>query len=174
MFERLEKMDRRALVALVVAVGVALLILSGVAHAIRQAGWNEGFLIGMLSSNGGAAEGGAALNPYLAARGYGMHGWGWHPFGLIGGFFRFLFFGFLIMAFFRFIACRRWAHFAGQQGSYSGGPWGHHGCHHWHSEQGQPQPEQPKAPQTDASTAPTNDPIPGSPHQPQPTSWTQV
>ena len=163
MFERLEKMDRRAVVALVLAIGIGLLIFGGVASGIRQAGWNEGFLVGLLS-NGGAAEGGQALNPYLAARGYGMHGWGWHPFWVIGGFFRFLFFGFLIMLFFRFVACRRWAH----HGGYSGGPWGHHGHHRWGQQGEQAQPDQP---QPKPSTA---DPAPGDTNRPQPTSWTQV
>lgn len=167
MFERLEKMDRRAIVALVVAIGVGLLIFGGIASGIRQAGWNEGFLVGLLS-NSGAAEGGQAVNPYLAARGYGMHSWGWHPFGFIGGFLRFLFFGFLVMMFLKFIGCRRWA----RHGGYPRGPWGHQGRHHWHG--GQEQSQQGEGTQSQSrSTSPDGDPLPGSP-QGQPTSWTQV
>ncbi|MCB0127750.1 MAG: hypothetical protein KDE58_36045 [Caldilineaceae bacterium] len=168
MFERLEKMDRRAVVALVLAIGIGLLIFGGVASGIRQAGWNEGFLVGLLS-NGGAAEGGQALNPYLAARGYGMHGWGWHPFWVIGGFFRFLFFGFVIMMLFRFFAFRRWGH----HGGYGRGPWRHHAHQQWgpYREQGQAdagaQPQQP-AGQTTPTTADRQ------PDNPQPTNWTQV
>lgn len=174
MFERLEKMDRRAIVALVVAIGVGLLIFGGIASGIRQAGWNEGFLVGLLS-NSGAVEGGQAVNPYLAVRGYGMHGWGWHPFWFIGGFFRFLFFGFLVMIFLKFIGCRRWA----RHGGYPRGPWGQHqgGQHHWHG--GQQQSQQGEGAQSQSSaTAPDGDPLPGGPRsggpQGQPTSWTQV
>ena len=158
MFERFEKMDRRALVALVVAIGVALLIFGGVASGIRQSGWNEGFLVGMLSS-GGTAEGGQALNPYLAARGYGGHSWGWHPLGFIGGFFHFLFFGFLLMAFFRFMACRRWAH----HGGHPGGPWAHHPGHHWGGQRGgESQQPQTTEPQGQSMTQQASDPMPNA------------
>ena len=51
MWERLEKMDRRTLVAMVVAVVAGILIFGAIASGIRQAGWNEGFLVGQLSSS---------------------------------------------------------------------------------------------------------------------------
>jgi len=179
MFERLEKMDRRTLVVIVVAVVAGLMLFGGIAGGIRQAGWNEGFLMGQLSSGvqQGAEAGQAAVNPYLATRGYGMHGWGghgwgWQPFGLIGGFFRFLFFGFLLLMLFKFIAFRRWARHGGYPGGH--GPWGRHGGHHgrhsWGS-QSEPAPGA-AAPQTEAATAadPSPSTIPGT----QNTSWTQV
>lgn len=179
MFERLEKMDRRTLVVIVVAVVAGLMLFGGIAGGIRQAGWNEGFLMGQLSSGvqQGTEAGQAAVNPYLAARGYGMHGWGghgwgWHPFGLIGGFFRFLFFGFLLLMLFKFLAFRRWAHHAGYRGGH--GPWGYHGGHHgrhpWSTQeeatQGTPQPQA----QPDPTPASDPDAMKG----PQNTSWTQV
>lgn len=172
MFERLEKMDRRTLVVIVVAVVAGLMLFGGIAGGIRQAGWNEGFLMGQLSSGvqQGAEAGQAAVNPYFAARGYGTHGWvghgwGWHPFGLIGGFFRFLFFGFLLLMLFKFIAFRRWA----RHGGYHGGPWGRHEHHPW----GQPQPSAP-ADQGQPGNPAVADPVPGETNGPQNTSWTQV
>jgi hypothetical protein len=175
MLERLEKLDRRTVAVIIIAVVAGLLLFSAVAGGIRQAGWNEGFLAGQLTSGvQSSTEGGQAVNPYLAARGYeGMgwrgHGWGGHPFWIIGGFFRFLFFGFLILLLFKFIAFRRWRRHGGE----GRGPWGHHGRHHWgpYSEQGQPNAG--AQPQQSAEQTPpvTDDPLPGNPQQ---TSWTQV
>ncbi|MCB0061702.1 MAG: hypothetical protein KDE19_06290 [Caldilineaceae bacterium] len=172
MFERLEKMDRRALVAVVLAAVLGILLFSGIAHGIRQAGWNEGFMVGLLSNGGGAAESGQAINPYLAVRGFGGHGWGWHPFWLIGGFFRFLFFGFVIMMIFKFVAFRRWAH----HGYYPRGPWGHHGPHqHGPWEQQAQTPEQPAAPSQPATAASEQTPQGPEELKPtQPTSWTYL
>ncbi len=178
MFERIEKMDRRTLATIAIAALVGILLFGAIASGIRQAGWNEGFLVGQLSSGAQAsAESGAAASPYLAARGYGgMHGWGWHPFGLIGGFFRFLFFGFLIMMLFKFFAFRRWARHSGYRGGYPGGPWGRHGRHHWghHGEEGQPGNSGEQAQGTPPTNAPMHDPMPTDMNRPQQTSWTQV
>ena len=126
-----------------------------------------------------------AVHPYLAARGYGASSWdghGWHPFGIIGGFFRFLFFGFLIMLAFKFFAFRRWARH-GYPGGQPGGPWGHHGRHHWgqHGEQSQQSAPTPQT-QPQPGNSPASDPLPGvMPSEmssemkgTQNTSWTQL
>ncbi len=182
MWERLEKMDRRTLVAMVVAVIAGILIFGAIASGIRQAGWNEGFLVGQLSSGAtSATEGTQAVNSYLATRGYSVHSWGghgWHPFGIIGGFFRFLFFGFLIMLAFKFFAFRRWARH-GYPGGQPGGPWGHHGRHHWgqHGEQSQQSAPTPQT-QPQSGNSPASDPLPGAMSDEmkgtQNTSWTQL
>ena len=182
MWERLEKMDRRTLVAMVVAVVLGIMLFGAISSGIRQAGWNEGFLVGQLSSS---TEGGQAVQPYLAARGYGANGWGghgWHPFGIIGGFFRVLFFGFLIMLAFKFFAFRRWARH-GYPGGQPGGPWGHHGRHHWgqHGEQSQQSAPTPQT-QPQPGNSPASDPLPGAMSGEMPnemkgtqnTSWTQL
>lgn len=169
MFERFEKMDRRTLVTIVIAVVAGLFFFGAIAGGIRQAGWNEGFLFGLLS---GGAEGNAAVNPYLATRGYGMHGWGWHPFRVIGGFFHFLFFGFVFMMLFKFFAFRRWARHGGYPGSH--GPWSHHGRHHWGEHDSQehsgPQGQTQSQSRTPSSTDTPADDV----NRPQPTSWTQI
>ena len=168
MFERLEKMDRRSLVAIAIAVVVGILIFSGIASGIRQAGWNEGFLVGLLS---GGTEGGQAMNPYLAMRGYGIHGWGWHPFWIVGGIFKFFFFGFLMMMLFKFFAFRRWGHRYG----YPGGPEGHWGRHPWDYSNAQQQ-QTGHGPQTQSQSGnPTAaDPMPGAVKQAQNPGGTQV
>ena len=168
MFEKLESMDKRTLVRLAIAVVLGLLVFGAIAGGIRQAGWNEGFMIGQLASSGG--DGAQAIAPQLGYHGsYGVHRWGGHGFGLIGGFFRFLFFGFLIMLAFKFFAFRRW-------GMHRGGPGGWHGG--WHGDRGQhgpwgePQNQQPGQPQQTtpaAGAAPQPDE-----NKPQNTSWTNV
>ncbi|MDQ3249370.1 MAG: hypothetical protein M3Q45_09200, partial [Chloroflexota bacterium] len=153
MFEKLQKMDRRTLISLAVAVVLGILVFSAIAGGIRQAGWNEGFLIGQLAG-GESGEGAKTVAPYLAYRGgYGQHGWGGHGGGFLGGFFRFLLFGFLIMTAFKFFAFRRWRMHGGQ-------PWGRHGGWHngWqggHGQQGpwgQPQGQPQAQPQPEQST----------------------
>jgi len=160
MFERIEKMDRRTVAAMAIAVVVGLVLFGLITSGIRQAGWNEGFLMGQLSSGAQvSAEGGApAVNPYLAGRGYNMHGWGGSPFWIIGGFFRFLFFGFLIMLFFKFFAARRWACHGRYAGGHAHGPW-----------RAQGEPAERATPNT-AQEERTAD----NSNQPQQTSWTQL
>lgn len=177
MFERLEKMDRRTLAAIAIAVIVSLLLFGAITSGIRQAGWNEGFLVGLLSSAGG--ESGEALHPYLAARGHRLHGW--HPFWLIGGFFRFLFFGFLILLLFKFFAFRRWA----RHGRHH---WGDHGRQHWGDHGGyrgeerpwgppnaeQPQPSQDAPQEEPPRNVGIDETIPNPMRQPQNSGVTQV
>jgi hypothetical protein len=62
MFERLEKLDRRTVIALVIAGIVGILIFGAIAGMIRQAGWNEGFLFGLLAGDGNSQ----AVSPYLS------------------------------------------------------------------------------------------------------------
>lgn len=157
MFERIEKMDRRSLVRIAIAAFVGLLFFGAIAGVIRQAGWNEGFLYGLLAG-GDKAE---ALTPYLHNRGgYGLHGWGWHPFGLIGGIFRFFFFAFLIMLFFKFIGFWRWRMHGGRPGHWGRGPWDRHSHPYAQPEQQVDQPAgAPKQPDE---------------NKPQNTSWTIV
>jgi hypothetical protein len=144
MLERLKQLDRQTVIALVVAGVVSLLLFGAIAGVIRQAGWNEGFLYGLLASDGDAKT---ALTPYLSGRGYGPHGWGWHPFGLIGGFFKFFFFVFLLMIFFKFLGFLRW-------GMHGGRHWRHHHGPPWGNQQGgeaapgSTQPGEPKTQQT--------------------------
>ena len=111
-------------------IAVALLLLFGIGSAVRNAGWSQGYTQGLLtgslvSSAGGSAEG-SNLMPYLLAQnGYGLPGSlrGGHSFGVIGGLFHLLFFGFLIMLALRFFAFRRWhKHHGGHQGHHNG--WG--------------------------------------------------
>ena len=158
MFEHLRTMDRQTRVALIVAGVIGILLFGAIAGVIRQAGWNEGFLVGLLAGHG---DGSAQLAPYLAQPGYGLHGWGWHPFGFIGGIFRLLFFGFLIMLLLKFIGFRRWR----MHGGPNGGHWQHYGP--W---QGGPwqqsQPEQ--------GSKPAEGPSQPAENRPQNTSWTNV
>jgi hypothetical protein len=159
MLDRIKQMDRQTVIALVVAGVVSLLLFGAIAGVIRQAGWNEGFLYGLLASDGEAK---AALTPYLGHRGgYGMHGWGWHPFGFIGGIFRFFFFGFLLIAFFKFLGFLRWRRHGGP---YGGPHWGHHGPWGHHGQQ--PQPGQ--------GSGPTEPPSQPAEQKPQNTSWINV
>jgi len=165
MLERFKTMDRQTRIALVLAAVVGLLFFGAVAGVIRQAGWNEGFLFGLMAGNG---DGIKAVAPHLSDRGaysmhgWGGHGWGWHPFGFIGGIFRFFFFAFLIMLFFKFLGFMRWrthgGHFCGPRG-----PWGHGPHGRWGE-----QPEPPKA-----EPAPQRPEQPGE-NQPQNTSWTML
>jgi len=169
MFERIREMDRRTIVMFVLAGVVGLLLFSTIAGAIRQAGWNEGFLVGLLSSGGENAK---AMTPYLAYRGgfhgsYGLHGWGGHPFGFIGGFFRFLFFGFLLLMFFKFLGFWRWRMHRGHSWHHHHhGPWGRHG--------GQFYGQQPGQSQAAPGGQPAPDPTQPEANTPQPTSWVKV
>jgi hypothetical protein len=113
MFERLEKMDRRTVIALVIAGVVGILLFGAIAGTIRQAGWNEGFLFGLLAGDGDTQ----ALTPYFAhGRGYGWHHGG---FGFFGFFFRILFFVFVLSLIAKFLGFWRWRH----HGPYGHGPW---------------------------------------------------
>jgi hypothetical protein len=156
MFERLEKMDRRTVIALVVAGIVGILAFGAIAGTIRQAGWNEGFLFGLLAGDGDTQ----ALTPYLThGRGFGWHHGG---FGFFGFFFRILFFVFVLSLIAKFFGFWRWrAHM-----THGGGP-------HWHQHgpygQGpwqQPQPQQ-------GGDAPGGSSQPEE-NKPQNTSWTNV
>jgi hypothetical protein len=158
MLERLKQLDRQTIIALVVAGVVSLLLFGAIVGVIRQAGWNEGFLYGLLASDGEART---ALTPYLEHRGrYGPHGWGWHPFGFIGGIFKLFFFVFLLGAFFKFLGFLRWRRHGGPHGGPFGGP--HWGGHHspWGQYGQQPQPGQgsgsPEAPSQSAEQKPQN------------------
>lgn len=62
MFERWENADPRTLVRLAIAAVVGLVVLGAIAGTVRQAGWNEGFLVGLLAGNGDSQ----VLAPYLA------------------------------------------------------------------------------------------------------------
>lgn len=175
MFERLESMDKRTLVRLGVAAVIGILLFSAMASGIHQAGWNQGFTAGLLASGGDNAK---AVAPYLAYQnGYGPHGGGGHGIGLIGGIFRFLFFGFLIMVVVKFFAFRRWrmhnGWHNGPQGPWQGGPWQHGPWQHgpWGQQQGQ-QPGQAQ-PQEGGGNPASSAPQPEE-HKPQNTSWTNV
>lgn len=173
MFERIKEMDRRTLVPLLLAVVLGLLLFSNVIGGIRQAGWNEGYIAGLLTNGGENAK---AVMPYLGYQGghhglVGGHGWGGHGIGFIGGFFRFLFFGFLLMMFFKFLGFWRWRMHGGHGWQHHHhGPWGQHGPWqpgHPHGQQpGQPQPEQ--SPQSAPTVAQPEA------HTPQPVSWVKV
>ncbi|RIK35794.1 MAG: hypothetical protein DCC55_29250 [Chloroflexi bacterium] len=154
MFERFKNLDRQTAVGLAVAAVVGILLFGAIAGVIRQAGWNEGFLFGLLASGG---EGGKTLNPYLAHR----YGYGWHPGWFIGGFFRFFFFAFLLLVFFKFLGFWRWRMHGGPQGRY----WHHHGP--WQEGPGpSAQPGQESQPAAGSAGAEEN--------KPQNTSWTNV
>jgi len=157
---RLEAAEARS-IGLGIAVVVGILLFGAIASGIRQVGWNEGFTAGLLASGGDGAK---AVTPYLAnPGGYGPHGWGGHGFGFIGGIFRILFFGFLIMLAFKFFAFRRWRMQQGWQGGPGQhGPWGHH--HEQHP--GHPQPEQ--------SNTPAGSPPQPEENKPQNTMWINV
>ncbi len=154
MFERFKNLDRQTAIGLAVAAVVGLLLFSAVAGVIRQAGWNEGVLFGLLASGG---EGGANLNPYLAHR----YGYGWHPGWFIGGFFKFFFFAFLLLLFFKVLGFWRWR----RHGGPYGGHWHPHGP--WHSAPGQPAQPGPEPRSSDSPAA-------AGENKPQNTSWTNV
>jgi hypothetical protein len=156
MFDRFKNMDRQTVIGLAVAAIVGILLFGAIAGAIRQAGWNEGFMFGLLANGGETAK---TVTPYLNHRyGYGPHHWGGHGFGFFGGIFRFLFFGFLVVMFFKLLGFWRWR--------MHGGPhWHHHGP--WgHPPYGQPQPEQ--------GSKPAASPTQPDENKPQNTSWTNV
>ena len=175
MFERLEQMDKRTIVRLAIAAILGILLFSAITGGIHQAGWNEGYTAGLLAGGGDNAK---ALTPYLANPGaYGPHGWGGHSFGFIGGIFRFLFFGFLIMLVLKFFAFRRWRmhnDWHGEQGGrdgWQGGPWQHGPWGHHH---GQQQGEQPEQAQPSQGSGPSGAPVQPTEHKPQNTSWINV
>ena len=62
MFERIKEMDRRTLIPLLLAGVIGILLFSTVVGGIRQAGWNEGFMVGLLAGGGEQAK---ALAPAL-------------------------------------------------------------------------------------------------------------
>lgn len=125
MFERLQQMDRRTKIGLAVAAGVGLLLFATIAGVIRQAGWNEGFLFGLMAGRGNELE---HVAPYLGQRGfYGPHAWGGHGFGFIGAFFRFAFFAFFVMLIFKMMGLFFWRRHHGWHPYGYGpqaGPWG--------------------------------------------------
>lgn len=183
MLERLKQLDRQTVILLVLAGLVGVLLFGAVAGGIRQAGWQEGYMVGLLAGGGEQAK---AVTPYVAGQGgnlgygmhgYGVHGWGGHGFGFIGGFFRFLFFVFFVMLFFKFLRFLRWRMHGGLGGGphwhhHAHGPWGHqHGP--WGQQQWQPgqQPAQPQSGQGNPAA-----PAPSQPEDPtpQPTSWVKV
>jgi hypothetical protein len=139
---------------------VSILAFGLFAGVIRLLGWNEGFLFGLVAGGGESAN---ALTPYLAHHGgYGPLGWGWHPFGFIGGVFRFFFFGFLLLIFLKFLGFLRWRMHGGP-GWRSHGPWGHAP---WQQPPTQAQPERAASP-TAGSAQPEE-------NKPQNVSWTIV
>ena len=173
MFERIKELDRRTLIPLLLAGVIGILLFSTVVGGIRQAGWNEGFMVGLLANGGEQAK---AVAPTLATGDgyhgiYGVHRWGGHGFGFIGGFFRFLFFGFLLLMFVKFIAFRRWRMHGGHPWHHHPhGPWARPGG--WGPQQGHPYSQQPEQPQA----APGNQPPPAQPENPtaQPVSWVKM
>jgi hypothetical protein len=138
----LEKMDKR-MIGVVVGALVLILLFTTIGSAIRQAGWNEGYTIGLLASG---KEGSQALAPYLAHRGgYGMHHIGFGFLGFFGFFFKLIFFVFLFGLFFKVLG------FGGWRQGWHGHPWAHHDwrTHHapWPAghQAPTPAPESPKA-----------------------------
>jgi hypothetical protein len=139
----------------VIVVVLALLLLFGIGTAIHNAGWSQGYTLGLLT---GSAGGGDALTPYLVYR----TGGGFHPFGFLGGIFRFLFLFFVVGLLLKFFACGRWR-MHGEHPSR----WHHH---HYgpYGPQNAPQPgEQPGQVTPPADTPP-------APAGAQPTVWTHV
>lgn len=136
---------------IIAIVAVALLVLVGVSAIANNAGWWDGYQMGLLTS--GAA--GGKLAPQM------LHhaGWGYHHggFGFFGGIFRFLFFLFFLGLIAKVLGFGRWR-------MRHGG----HGPHHpWWHEQGQPGTERSTTPsQADAT-------VPGE-QKPQNTSWINV
>ena len=102
-------------------VGLVLLIFLGMgASSLQQSAWSQGYMMGLLSGGGESA---AQLAPY-AMYGHGFHG----GFSIIGSFFRFIMFLFLIAIGFKFL--RFWSWRMGMAGG-PGGPGGHRGGD-WH------------------------------------------
>jgi hypothetical protein len=148
-------------------IAIALVLLLSVGSALHNAGWSQGYTQGLFTGSllTSGAEGGKVAPYLLNQNGYGWHGG--HSFGVIGGFFRFLFFGFLIMLAFRFFAFRRWHMHKGENGKHGGhgGPWQHGPWGRHHSQQA----EQPQPGNAPAAEAPQP-----SEHKPQNTSWIDV
>lgn len=173
MFDRIKQLDRQTKLTLVLAAVIGILLFGAITGGIRQAGWNEGFLAGLLTNGG---ENMRAVTPPAAYQGgthsfYSRHGWGGHPFGFIGGFFRFLFFGFLLMIFFKVLGFWRWR----MHGGHSGGhPWHHHHHGPWGRHHGQFYSQQPGQPQAEPGGQPAPGPTPPEANTPQPTSWVNV
>ncbi|MEZ4865901.1 MAG: hypothetical protein R3C14_31595 [Caldilineaceae bacterium] len=119
---------------------VALVLLGGIASAIRQAGWNEGYMMGLMTSNGNGRE----LAPYVMRHGYGPWGGGFHAiFGIFGFFFRLIFFVFFLGLIAKVLGFWRWrAH----------GP--HHAWHQHHGPWAGPQNVPPTAPTGEQKTTP--------------------
>lgn len=124
---------------------VAVLLLVGLGSAIHNAGWSQGFTMGLLAGNAD----GNTLAPYLASRtGYG---------GFFGGFFRFAFFLFVFAMIARFFGFWRWSKIPGAQRigrmgrmPCSDEPWRHH--------YGQPRPEQSSGSEGEATQTAENKP----------------
>lgn len=155
MVERLRQMDRQTKIGLAVAMVVGLLLFAAIAGTIRQAGWNEGFLFGLMAGRGDEV---GNLAPYLGQRGfYGPPGWGGHGFGLIGGLFRFAFFAFFVVMLFKMIGFLRWRRHHGWHpygyGAHEG-PWG------------QPPTAPPNQPAAPSAGSGAPNPTPTEPQQP--------
>ena len=117
------------------AVGIATLILITLATTLHNAGWSQGFAMGLLASNADSAQ----IAPYLAYR--GGHGFG------MGGFFGMMFrFGFfllflaLIAKIFGFWRWRMHSHMHAQGRPF----WEHRGSHGHHSAEQQPDDQKPR------------------------------
>ncbi len=129
-------------------VGLAFVLLFGLGAAAHSAGWSQGYTMGLLT---GSVSGGDSLTPYLVYRG----GHGFHPFGFVGGIFRFFAFFLLIGLFFKLLGFACWRrHGEGR------GPWHHHyhnrGPHGEGPQQGDtPQPPTPPAEETPGGSQPT-------------------
>ncbi|MBX3015106.1 MAG: hypothetical protein KF832_26545 [Caldilineaceae bacterium] len=160
MFERLKQLDRQTVMPLILAGVIAILLFGAMAGGIRQAGWQEGYLAGLLTNS---SENVQAVTPRIGS--YGPRGWGGHPFGFIGGIFRFFFFGFLALLFLKFLGFWRWR-------MHGGHAWHHHPHGPW-ERRWQPYGEPPSRPQAEPGS---QTPPPARPEsdQPEPTSWVKV
>lgn len=134
----------------------AVLLLFGLGTAIHNAGWSQGYTLGLLT---GSAEGGDALTPYLVYR----TGGGFHPLGFFGGIFRFLFPFLLVGLIFKFLRYGRHH----RQGEHFG-PWRHHDYGPHNGPQNAPQPGDRPGQATPAAEPPS------TPAGSQPTVWTHV
>jgi hypothetical protein len=144
--------QRRPIVAIV---AIAIVLLVGVSSIANNAGWWEGYQVGLLTS--GAA--GGKLAPQAIQQG----GWGYHHggFGFFGGFFRLIFFLFFLGLIAKFFGFWRWR-------MHHGGP----GHHHW-SHQG-PWGQEPRQPGGERPSIPPADPAAAGEQKPQNTSWINV
>jgi len=171
MFERIKQMDRQTVITLVLAGVLGIFLFSTITGGIRQAGWNEGYTAGLLTNRGesatvvepavsqrnGEPASNPVSNPGVYTRSYEARGWGGHPFGFVGGFFRFIFIAFLLMMVFKLIAFRRWHMHGGPRWPHRHhGPWGRHYENRYG---GQPQ-EQPQNPaQGEPQSAQSSQPV---------------